>query len=157
MFLHADKTPAARRAWDPKSSAVGDHDSLYFVPGRVRDPGLLPGWVGGSGCLHFWYVGMQIFTQFPIARDLYRCYCSVRAKIAKSGVGNQLILAHLLLNFITCVKSRWFINCGLEGWGVDFVLQEKYVHLEMREWPDIRASSGFTLFRYLKCFFPGGK
>ena len=79
MFLHADKTPAARQAWNPKSSAVGDHSSVYFVPGGVRDSGLWLAWLGGSGSLPFGYVGVQIIYtvvhyQGPLPSLLF-CAC----------------------------------------------------------------------------------
>lgn len=41
----------------------------------------------------------------------------------------------------------------VEGLGCGFAFQERHVHLAMGEWPDSRPSTGFILFRYLKCFF----
>lgn len=62
-----------------------------------------------------------------------------------------------LLTLVSYIMPKWFINSGLEGWGVDFAFQERYVHLAMGEWPENKPSSSFILLRYLKCFSPGGK
>lgn len=149
MFLHADKSPAARQAWNPKSSAIS---TLCFVPGGVRDLGLLPGWIGGSGVIAFLVCWNAKFYSYPLPGSflplLLFCVCKDdKVHGPKHAHSGQSPPEFYHLHWVKVVGQQ-----QIGGLVCEFSFQKRHVHLEMTEWPENRASSSFILFRYLKCF-----